>query len=148
MDKNFKLEKEKLYILSEKVKACFKWFFIWAILNFSFLFWTSKWWIDIRIIINYFLRPFLWYIVWWHLTEIYKNKQEKEGKESLLKIKKLLNYIAIVIIVLFTILLAWLHINYERDKIYCKDEITKENYFSCIDEAKHNILNIPRIFHD
>lgn len=143
---NTKSEEKKVYILSQKVKACFWWFFIWAILNFSFLFWRSDWWIGIRIMANYFLWPLLWYIIWGHFIEDHDNHPQKDTKKIWLFIKKVLIYFCLIIIILATFLLAGLHINYEHDKWYCKDEITIGNYFSCINEANNNILNIQRIF--
>lgn len=146
MDK--KIEQQKVHILFCKVKACFSWFFIWAILNFSFLFRTADWWISMRIILNYFLWTLLWYLIWWYLTKTTNDYEAKETKKFFIWAKMFLNYSAFIIIFISTIFLSALHINYEQDKRYCKEEKTIENYLSCVNEAKNNILNISRIFHD
>lgn len=131
--------------------SCVVGFIIWNIMNFVSLYWTSKRWISTRSLINLIIWPWLWAYIW-NLLNNRKNYVENKSKNP--KRKRVLNtiksitiiwYIAIIV---FLLILSSLTINNWFEKNNCEVEKETINYLSCIDEAKHNILNISRIFND
>lgn len=131
--------------------SCFVWFIIWNIMNFVSLYWTSKWWISTRSLVNLIIWPWLWGYIWNLINNrknYVENKNKKPKKKRVLHTIKWVTIIWYIAIIVILLILASLTINNWFEKNNCEVEKETINYLSCIDETRHNILNISRIFHD
>ena len=103
------------------------------------------------ILVNLIIWPWLWAYIWNLLNNrknYVENKSKKPKRKRVLNTIKWITIIWYIAIIVFLLILASLTINNWFEKNNCEVEKETINYLSCIDEAKHNILNITRIFYD
>jgi hypothetical protein len=129
--------------------SCFVGFIVGNLMNFVSLYWTSKWGMAMRVIINLVLWPWLWIYIWNFLNKKHNEKEYNFLKKFwVLWILKFFTKFVYLLIAIALLFLLTITINYWFDRVNCEVEKETINYLSCIDWTKHNILNISRIFHD